>query len=65
MWDIKRDLRKIKMEVVDLSGENKLFINKSLCLYCRVIWAKSKKLHSSGKIQSFLFRVTQLRSGSN
>ena len=53
------------MEVVDLSGENKLFFNKSLCLYCKVIWAKSKKIHSSGKIQSFLFRVTQLRSRPN
>ena len=42
VWDVKRDLRKIKMEDIDLPGQNKLFI-----------WAKSKKLHSLGKIHSF------------
>ena len=29
VWDLKTDLRKIKMEDIDLSGQNKLFINKS------------------------------------
>ena len=52
VWDVKRDLQKIKMENIDLPGQNK------------AIWAKSKKLHSIGKIHSFLFRVTQLRLGS-
>ena len=41
------------MENIDLPGQNKLFINKSLCPYYKVIWAKSKKLHSLGKIHSF------------
>ena len=62
--DVKRDFRKIKMEDADLLGQNKLFINKILCPYYNVIWAKSKKLHSSRKIHSFLIRVTKLRSGS-
>ena len=55
VWDVKRDLRKIKMEHTDLPGQNKLFINKSLCPYYKVIWAKSKELHSLGKIHSFFY----------
>ena len=59
---VKKDLRKIKMEDVGLPGQNKLFINKNLCPYYKVLWSKSKKLHSLGKINSFfLFRVTQSR----
>ena len=30
---VKKDLRKIKMEIVDLSGQNELLINKNLCSY--------------------------------
>ena len=60
---VKRDLRKIKIKDIDLPGQKTLFISKSLCLYYKMIWVKSKKLHSLGKIHSLLFRVTQLRSG--
>ena len=45
---VKKDLRKIKMEDVDLLG-----INKNLCPYYKVLWSKSKKLLSLGKINSF------------
>ena len=41
------------MENIDLPGQNKLYINKSLCPYYKVIWTKSKKLHSLSKIHSF------------
>ena len=41
------------MEDVYLSGQNKLFINKNLCPYYKIIWSHSKKLHSLGKINSF------------
>ena len=51
--DVKRDLWKIKMEDVDLPGQNKLFINKILSPYYKVIWTKSKKLYSLGKMHSF------------
>ena len=64
VWDVKRDLRKIKMEDIDLPGQNKLFINKRLSPYYKVTLATRKKLYSLGKTHSFLFRVTQLRSGS-
>ena len=50
---VKKDLRKLKMEDVGLPGQNKLFINKNLCPYYKVLWSKSKKLHSLGKINSF------------
>ena len=61
VWDVKRDLRKIKMEDIDLPGQNKLFINKSLCPYYKVIWAKSKKLHSLGKIYSFFISSNTIK----
>ena len=50
----KIDLRKTKMEDVNLPGQNKLFMNKNLCPYYKVIWSKCKKLHSLGKINKFL-----------
>ena len=53
VWSVKKDLQKIKMEDVNLLGQNKLFINRSLCLYYKVLWPKSKKSHSLGKIFSF------------
>ena len=43
----------IKMEDIDLPGQNKLFINKILSPYYKVIWTKSKKLYSLGKMHSF------------
>ena len=30
VWDVKEDLRKIKMEDIDLPGQNRLFLNESL-----------------------------------
>ena len=51
------------MEDIELPGQNKLFINKSLSPFYRVIWGKSKKF-SLDKIHSFLTWVTQLRSES-
>ena len=50
---IKKDLQKSKMEDLDLSGSNELFINISLCPHYKVLWSKSKKLHSHGKIHGF------------
>ena len=53
VWDVKEDLWTIKMEDIDLPGQNRFFLNKSWCPYYKVIWEKSKKLHSLGKIHSF------------
>ena len=49
---MKKDLRKKKKEDVDVPGQNKLFINKNLCPYYKVLWHRIKKLHSLGKINS-------------
>ena len=46
VWSVKKNLQKIKMEDVNLPGQNKLFINRSLYPYYKVLWSKSKKLHT-------------------
>ena len=51
---VKKDLQKLKMEDVHLTGSNKLFTSRRLCPYYKVLWSKSKKLHNLGKIHSFL-----------
>ena len=53
VWSVKKDLQKIKMEDVNLLGQNKHFINRSLCPYYKIRWSKWKKLHSLGKIFNF------------
>ena len=62
VWIIMRELQKMHIDDVNLLWQNKLFINRSLCLYYRVLWSKSKKLYS--KIFSLHFLVTQSRSKS-
>ena len=58
---VKKNLRKMKMEDVDLLGQNILFINKNLCPYYKVLWSKSKKLHSLGKINSFFISADTIK----
>ena len=53
VWRVKKVLQKIKIEDVNLPGQNKLLIYRILCPYYKVLWSKSKKLHSLGKIFSF------------
>ena len=38
------------MEDIGLTGDNKVFINHSLCPYYRVLWSKSTVLLNVGKI---------------
>ena len=57
-------LKKKRLEDVNLPGQNKLFSDKSICPYYKVLWYKSKKLYSFGEIFSFIFAVTQSRSKS-
>ena len=53
VWQVKKNLQKIKMEDLDLPGNGKLFINTSLCPYYKVLWSENKKLENTGKIHSF------------
>ena len=41
---VKKNLQKLKMEDIGLTGDNKVFINHSLCPYYRVLWSKSNVL---------------------
>ena len=51
---VKKNLQKLKMEDIGLTGDNKVFINHSLCPYYRVLWSKSKVLPSMGKINRLM-----------
>ena len=42
------------MEDIGLTGDNKVFINHSLCPYYRVLWSKSKVLLNMGKINRLM-----------
>ena len=53
VWQVKKDLQKLKIGDVDLTGSNKLFTNRSLCPYFQVLWAKGKKLHNLGQCNNF------------
>ena len=52
---VKRDLKKLDLNEVDLPENSMVFVNESLCPYYRVLWAKSKRLHTLGKINNFYF----------
>ena len=41
------------MDDLQLTGQGKLYINQSLCPYCKVLSLKSKSLHRMGKIFSY------------
>ena len=53
VYSVKKDLKKLTLEDLELPGNSKLFINRSLCPYYKMLWSKSKKLHSLSKIHSF------------
>ena len=61
--DVKKDLLKIEVEGTDLPGQNKLLINKSLCPYCKVIWAKCKKFPSLGNILGDTIKIRASENG--
>ena len=63
--DVKKDLLKIEVEGTDLPGQNKLLINKSLCPYCKVIWAKCKKFPSLGNILGDTIKIRASENGSS
>ena len=46
---VKKNLQKLKMEDIGLTGDNKVSINHSLCPYSCVLWSKSKVLLNMGK----------------
>ena len=51
--NVRKDLTKLSMKDLQLTGHGKLYINQSLYPYYRVLWSKSKSLHRMGKIFSY------------
>ena len=51
---VKKNLQKLKMEDIGLTGDNKVFINHSLCPYYHILWSKSKVLLNMGKINRLM-----------
>ena len=49
----KKELNNHKMEDFGLPGHRKIFIYSSSCPYYKILWSKSRKLLTLGKINSF------------
>ena len=65
VWNVKKDLKKLTLEDLELPGNSKLFINRSLCPYYKMLWSKSKKLHSLSKIHSFFISDDTIKNRVN
>ena len=50
---VKKDLKELNTDDMDLPRGTNIFVNQSLCPYYRILWSKSKRLHSMGIINSF------------
>ena len=53
VWSIKKNLKKLTMVDLKLPGNNKLFTNRNLWPYYKMLWSKNKKRHSLSKIHKF------------
>ena len=65
VWSVKKDLKKLTMEDLELPGNNKTFINRSLYVYYKMLWSKSKKLHSLSKICNFFISGDMIKNRVN
>ena len=50
---VQKDLNKVEMNHVDLTGQSTFYTNQSLCLYYRMLSSKTKTLYQKGKIDNF------------
>ena len=53
VFSFKKDLPKLDMKGIDLPEGTWLFVNHSLCSYYKLLWSKTKKLQSLGRIHSY------------
>ena len=58
---VKRNLRKVKLEYVELRGVNPIFIDQSLYPYYRMLWFKSKRLDDLGKITNHFISSDKIK----
>ena len=49
----KNDLKDLTADDLDLPQGTKIFVNQSLCPHYRILWSKTKRLQSMGKINNF------------
>ena len=50
---VKKDLRNLDMEDLDLPRGTKIYIKQNLCPYYRILWSKTKRLQNIGLIDNF------------
>ena len=58
---VRKDLNKVKMSDIDLTGQSTLYINQSLCPYYRMLWSKTKTLYKKRKIDSFYVSIGNIK----
>ena len=54
LLSVKKNLQKLKIEDIGLTGDSKAFVSHSLCPYYRVLWLKSKVPLNMGKINRLI-----------
>ena len=50
---VKKDLKDLTADDLDLPRGTKIIVNQRLCPYCCILWSKTKRLRKMGKINSF------------
>ena len=50
---VEKDLEKVKMQDIGLTGNQSIFINTSLTPYYQMLWSKCKRLHELGNVTNF------------
>ena len=58
---VKKDLRNLDMEDLDLPRGTKIYINQSLCSYYRILWSKVKRLQNIGSIDNFYISIGTIK----
>ena len=55
MLKVKKNLRNLDMEDLNLSRGTKIYINQSLSPFYRISWSKVKRLQNIGSVDNFHF----------
>ena len=50
---VKKDIKDLPENDRELPSGTKIFVNQGWCSYYRILWSKTKRLESMGKINSF------------
>ena len=50
---VKKDLKDLNMDDLDLPRVKKIYINQSLCPYYQILWSKVKKIQNISSINIF------------